>query len=160
MKAPRIVTTAARQLAGMRISTTLTSNDTPELWRRFRTMLSEHGRNNPDRFYSIQDYGAGFRMEQLTPATTLEKWAAIDAGDWADIPQPIETYTLAGGDYAVFIHKGLPSAFPQTAQYIFGVWLPQSGYQLDDRPHFEVLGPNYRPNDPHAEEEVWIPIKR
>lgn len=44
-------------------------------------------------------------------------------------------------------------------RYIFGTWLPASGYVLDDRPHFEVLGPGYRPDDPEAEEDIFIPIR-
>lgn len=42
---------------------------------------------------------------------------------------------------------------------IFGVWLPASGYTLDRRPHFEVLGEKYKNADPNSEEEIWIPIK-
>ncbi|WP_339791455.1 GyrI-like domain-containing protein [uncultured Imperialibacter sp.] len=44
-------------------------------------------------------------------------------------------------------------------EYIFGTWLPASAYDLDDRPHFEVLGDNYKNNDPTSEEEIWIPIR-
>jgi predicted transcriptional regulator YdeE len=29
----------------------------------------------------------------------------------------------------------------------------------DDRPHFEVLGKNYKNNDPVSEEEIWIPVR-
>ena len=45
-------------------------------------------------------------------------------------------------------------------KHIFGRWLPQSEYELDDREHFELLPEGYSPVDPEAEEEVWIPIKR
>jgi AraC family transcriptional regulator len=38
-------------------------------------------------------------------------------------------------------------------------WLPNSAYALDDRPHFEALGEQYKNNDPNSEEEIWIPIK-
>lgn len=38
-------------------------------------------------------------------------------------------------------------------------WLPASDYNLDNRPHFEVLGEKYKNNDPTSEEEIWIPIK-
>ncbi len=62
---------------------------------------------------------------------------------------------LKGGLYAVFIHKGLPQDFPGTAQYIFGSWLPNSEYELDQREHFELLGSKYKTNDPTSKEEVW-----
>jgi AraC family transcriptional regulator len=31
-------------------------------------------------------------------------------------------------------------------------------FEVDDRPHFEILGIRYRNNDPNSEEEIWIPI--
>jgi AraC family transcriptional regulator len=48
---------------------------------------------------------------------------------------------------------------PKTFQYIFGTWLPNSEYVLDNRPHFEILGEKYKNDDPTSEEEIWIPIK-
>jgi AraC family transcriptional regulator len=44
--------------------------------------------------------------------------------------------------------------------YIFTRWLPASGYQLDNRPHFEILGDKYKNNDPESEEEIWIPVRK
>jgi len=71
----------------------------------------------------------------------------------------MESYTLTGGLYAVFIHKGAASTGPKTFKYIFGTWLPNSDFILDNRPHFEILGKKYIHEDPDSEEEVWIPVK-
>jgi len=70
----------------------------------------------------------------------------------------METLVLPGGLYAVFEYKGL-STDNSIFQYILGTWLLNSDYDLDDRPHFEVLGDKYKNNDPTSEEEIWIPIK-
>ena len=96
----------------------------------------------------------GFR-----PDAAFEKWAAVEVADQAEIPFGMEPYALSGGKYAVFIHKGPASAAPKTWEYIFGTWLPESEYALDNREHFEILAEDYRPNDPDAVEEVRIPIK-
>lgn len=32
-------------------------------------------------------------------------------------------------------------------------------YEIDFRPHFEILGEKYKNNDPGSEEEVWIPVR-
>jgi AraC family transcriptional regulator len=69
----------------------------------------------------------------------------------------MDCLSLTGGLYAVFYYRG-SSADPSIFQYIYGEWIPKSHYQLDDRPHFEVLGTNYKSNDPTSEEEIWIPI--
>jgi AraC family transcriptional regulator len=71
----------------------------------------------------------------------------------------METYILANGLYAVFQYKGLSSGSAAFYQYIYSDWIPNSEYQIDNRPHFEVLGEKYKNNDPTSEEEVWIPIK-
>ncbi|MBK8342237.1 MAG: GyrI-like domain-containing protein [Bacteroidetes bacterium] len=65
---------------------------------------------------------------------------------------------IPAGKYAVFYYKGLNTDH-SIFNYIFQDWIPQSGYQLDDRPHFDVLDERYKNNDPESEEEIWIPIK-
>ena len=70
----------------------------------------------------------------------------------------MQTLILEEGTYAVFDYKGSGND-NRIFEYIFGTWLPQSEYELDKRPHFEVLGEKYKNNDPDSEEEIWIPIK-
>jgi AraC family transcriptional regulator len=68
--------------------------------------------------------------------------------------------TIPAGTYAVFKHKGIASDFFRTSQEIFGTWLPNSNYILEDRPHFEIMDNNYKgPNDSESEEDVYIPIR-
>jgi AraC family transcriptional regulator len=92
------------------------------------------------------------------PTNEFEKWATVEVTNFESVPTEMETFSLAGGLYAVFDYKG-SSNDPSIFQYIFGTWLPSSEYLLDDRPHFEVLGDKYKNNDPNSEEEIWIPIK-
>jgi AraC family transcriptional regulator len=66
---------------------------------------------------------------------------------------------LFEGLYAIFLHKGPASQGLKTYNYIFLNWLPESGYVLDDRPHFAIMGPKYLHEDPASEEEIWIPVK-
>jgi AraC family transcriptional regulator len=71
----------------------------------------------------------------------------------------MDRHRLRGGRYAVVVHEGPASTFAETMRYIFVTWLPASGYQLDQREHFEVLTKDYDPTSPDAREEVWVPIK-
>ena len=88
----------------------------------------------------------------------FEKWATVEVTDFENVPNEMETFTLTAGLYAVFDYKG-SSTNNSIFQYIFGVWLPNSVYLLDDRPHFEVLGDKYKNADLDSEEEIWIPIR-
>ena len=88
----------------------------------------------------------------------FEKWACVEVSHFAKIPQGMEALTLQDGLYAVFKYTG-SSNDPRIFEYIYGTWIPDSGYILHHRPHFEVLGNKYKNNDPHSEEEIWIPIQ-
>lgn len=82
----------------------------------------------------------------------------MEVRDYNEIPDGMEPFELPGGLYAVFDYKG-SSSDPRIFQYIFSEWLPNSEYQLDNRPHFEVLGEKYKNNDPESKEEIWIPVR-
>jgi AraC family transcriptional regulator len=158
MHPPTLTTTPPRRLVGIRIQTTLAENRAAELWRRFRPRVAEiHNRLGAD-FFDVKRYGPEMTNGQFSPTTVFEKWAAVEVEGHADIPEGMQPLELPGGLYAVFVHHGPATAFARTYQYIFGTWLPTSGYRLDERPHFDVMGPRYRPDDPEATEEIWVPV--
>jgi len=149
-----------KKLVGKNLKMSLANNKTFELWQSFRQRQTEIKNNVSSNLYSIQIFQPAFDLKNFTFHTEFEKWAAIEVASFDEVPEDFQTYVLKGGLYAVFIHKGTPESFPQTWQYIFHQWLPQPGYELDDREHFEMLGEKYKRNDPTSEEEVWIPIRQ
>ena len=90
---------------------------------------------------------------------SFEKWAAVAVSSVDPSPAGMDTLRL-NGTYAVFDFQSTPAEFGNAIQYILSIWLPQSDYQLDERPHFELLGEKYKRNDPLSEEEIWIPIRK
>ena len=50
---------------------------------------------------------------------------------------PLERITIAGGEYAVLLHKGPYDGLAAAYKWFFGVWLLQSGRELRDAPPFE-----------------------
>lgn len=104
----------------------------------------------------MQIYGISY-FKELKPESEFEKWATVEVSDFENVPDNMETFLLREGLYAVFDYKG-SSSDGSIYEYIFWQWLPNSPYQIDDRPHFEVLGKKYKNNDPSSEEEIWIPI--
>lgn len=143
----------------MRRRMSLSNHKVRELWQGFRPRVGEIADRLGSDFFSIQHYPEDFKMADFRPTTEFDKLAAVEVSSYDKIPEDMESYELAGGKYAVFIHHGPASAFAKTFQYIYNVWIPNSEYELDKRDQFEILGPNYRPDDPDAEEEVWIPIR-
>lgn len=156
---PRIETLAPTKLIGLRMKMSLVENKTRELWQSFMPRRSEVQNRLTSDFISMQVYG---HIPELpfNPHIPFEKWATVEVANFDDRPSGMETYTIEGGTYAVFNHKGPASSAPRIMQYIFGEWLPNSKYELDHREHFERLPEDYDPTDPNAEEEIWIPINK
>jgi AraC family transcriptional regulator len=155
---PRIETFTGKRYVGKRIIMSFYDNRTVELWKNFMPRRREIENNIGTDLYSIEVYTPQF-FDNFNVSAEFEKWAAIEVTDFRTIPDEMETITLPDGLYAVFVHKGPASSGPETYQYIFGTWLPNSGFLLDNRPHFALMGQKYKKEDPNSEEELWIPIK-
>lgn len=155
---PRIETLEDKKLVGHKLKMSVTNNKTGQLWRSFAPKIKDiKNRLSADKI-SMQVYDASYHRE-FNPNNEFEKWATVEVADFSDTPEEMEIFNLKGGEYAVFDYKG-SSNDSSIFQYIFMTWLPNSEYQLDDRPHFEVLGEKYKNNDPTSEEEIWIPVKK
>jgi AraC family transcriptional regulator len=153
---PRIEILSEKKLVGKRLKMSLAENKTFELWRNFMPRRNEIKNNLTADLFSMQVYDDAAYFQSFNPNAIFEKWAAVEVSDFENIPEGMESYILAGGKYAVFQQKGFST---EIFQYIFGTWLPNSNYELDNREHFELLGEKYKNNDPNSEEEIWIPIK-
>jgi AraC family transcriptional regulator len=154
---PRIEILVGKKLVGRRLVMSLEDNKTGELWRGFMPRRKAVQNSMGTELYSLQVYDP-FYFDDFSPDKEFEKWAAVEVTDFDTVPDEMETFTLKGGLYAVFLHKGA-STDTTTFQYIFTTWLPNSDYLLDNRPHFELLGEKYKNADPDSEEEIWIPVK-
>jgi AraC family transcriptional regulator len=155
MLIPRIQTLLPKKLIGKRLQMSFVNNRTPELWRSFMPRRKEIQNAVGTDLFSVQNYGSKNPFEDFNPETIFEKWATVEVIDFDNIPEGLEAFTLQEGLYAVFDYKGNS---PEIFQYIFQTWLPNSDYELDRRPHFEILGEKYKNNDPDSEEQIWIPI--
>ncbi len=147
-----------KKLIGKKMAMSFALNTTADLWKSFMPRRKEILHGVGHELYSLQLYPKHF-FENFNPNASFDKWAAMEVSDVSTVPQDMEVMTLLAGEYAVFSYKG-PAGSPLPFQYIFQTWLPASGYELDTRPHFEVLGEKYKNNDPDSEEEIWIPVRR
>jgi AraC family transcriptional regulator len=153
---PRIERSNEKKLVGKKLSMSLADFKIGELWKMFLPRKKAISNNLTNDLISMVVYPSRY-FEDFKPSNEFERWAAVEVSDFETIPDDMENFTLASGLYAVFDYKG--SDANSIFKYILGEWLPNSDYQLDDRPHFEVLGEKYKNNDPNSEEEIWIPIK-
>jgi AraC family transcriptional regulator len=155
---PRFETIDAKVIAGQRLNMSFSENKTGALWQSFMPRRAKIKNPVNSFFYSLEVYPSGF-FDDFKPTNEFEKWAGVEVKDDAEQPGGIELLTIPAGQYAVFTHRGPASAGPKTYQYIYGVWLPNSDYIIDDRPHFALMDEKYKHEEPDSEEDIYIPVK-
>lgn len=154
----RIVKSKERKLIGLSQEMCLIDNGTFNLWKNFRERSKEVLNRSSDDFISLQEYPVDY-FKAFSPANRFVKWACVEVENLEFVPEKMNSLIVESGLFAVFNYKGTAQNVQAFFQFIYGEWIPNSDYILDDRPHFEVLGVKYKNNDPNSEEEVWIPIR-
>jgi len=155
---PKIEIIDDKKLIGQRLKMSFADYKIGELWRRFGPKRKEITNNLNNDLISLVVYEPT-HFTDFKPTNEFERWATVEVENYNNVPPEMETFDLQGGLYAVFEYKGL-NTDNSIFQYILGTWLPNSDFELDNRPHFEILGERYKNNDPESEEEIWIPIKK
>jgi len=154
---PRIETISQKKLVGTFLEMSLIDNKTFELFSSFMPEKKHIENAVSTDVYEVMVYDES-HFKSFNPSKVFTKWASVEVSGFDVIPEKMGSYTLEGGLYAVFNYKGLAKDFGGLMRYILTEWLPSSKYQLDERPHFNVLGDTYKHNDPASEETVYIPI--
>ncbi|MCT4562401.1 MAG: GyrI-like domain-containing protein [Crocinitomicaceae bacterium] len=143
-------------ILGMNTELSLAKNTTSDLWRSFRSYAA-YQQWNIDEYLDINIYPENY-FDSFSPENKFIKWAGISA-NLVPRSTDLSTLKIPPGKYAKFHYRGL-SNDPAVFQYIFQEWLPSSKFKLDNRPHFMILGPKYKNNDPQSEEDIYIPIRK
>ena len=108
-----------------------------------------------------QTFGIGNADPTITPAENLRYDACITFSRAVQPEGDIRTQTIAGGRYAVFLHKGAYAGLSDVYRSIFAGWLPSSGCNLRNCPCFEkYLNRDPRRTKPeNLRTEIWVPVK-
>lgn len=157
---PRLVKTEDILIIGMRAQMSFQNinEETGKLARQFMPRRKEVQNRVDSHTFSLQNYNH-FDFKAFNPSLTFEKWVGVEISDASFVPEGMELLTIPAGNYLVFNYKGSAQGFPQFWQQLHGQWLPNSEFDLDNRPHFEKLPEGYNPMNPESEEEVWVPVK-
>lgn len=154
----RIEIIEKKLLVGKHVEMSYINDGTMALWQSFMPARQQIQNRVDSSYYSMQIYPSRFDYSSFNSDIKFTKWAAVEVADHDHIPSQMEGYTLEAGTYGVFTHVGPASKFEQSIRYIHEIWLPESGYEIDERERFEILGEGYNPLDEKATEEIWIPI--
>lgn len=145
-------------LFGLKKRMSYADNKTWELWNSFMPKQKEIPTKINTDLYSVEVYDENYFIE-FDATKKFEKWAAVEIRNSPGTDSGLEQLIIPKGLYAVFLHKGPGADGHKTYEHIFNNWLPSSGYWIDHRPHFAIMGEKYINDNPLSEEEIWIPIK-
>ena len=97
----------------------------------------------------------------ITPGDKIRYDACITMRETVTPEGEVGIQTIAGGRYAVFVHKGPYTTFDRTYDHIMARWYPESGENLRDLPCFEVyLNRDPRRTKPeNLRTEIHVPIE-
>lgn len=150
---PKIITLKEKKVIGMSSEMLIHQHQKiVELWKRFMPRKHEIKNVLNQELIALQNYTHFGNFDK-----PYQIWAVIEVSEISSVPNDMESYIIPEGVYAVFPHKGMNAS--ETYQKIMSEWLPNSGYAIDDRPHFQVMGEKYKNGSPDSEEDFYIPIK-
>lgn len=108
----------------------------PRMWERLMAWADGQGYSDPPRTM----YGLSHDSADLT-APEKCRYDACIAVDETFRPQgEIGVQAVRGGRYACTVFHGLPTEIHAAWMRLWSDWLPDSGYQADDRPCIELYG--------------------
>ncbi len=144
---------------GMSIMNSVVNNKNFELWSSYMPRRNELKAISSDLF-AIQRYDIGHFVREFNPEAEFEILAMQEVSNGSDTPVGMTKLEIPNGDYAVFNYKGTGADFAPMAIAIYSKVIPESAYNVDERPHFQIMGANYYGQEnPESEEEIWVPIK-
>ena len=157
---PEFVHRDSFAVVGLRGETTLADNRIPELWDRFFPRRGEIRHRIGEANYGICEYSSPkFPGDVFTDETRFHTIVGVEVSDTADIPEGMSLRQMQESEYAVFEHRGSLRRLRDTYDYIYGVWLPNSEYELGMSDDFELYDERFLGMD---EEEslmlIYIPV--
>jgi AraC family transcriptional regulator len=149
---PRFVNSKALLLVGMSAHYSCESSaGVPSQWQRFLP----HFGNVPGQL-NQKAYGAMYNFDDLD---NFDYLCGVEVADFTRIPQGWTHLRIPEQRYAVFTHAGHVSAIRQTWNAVWNAWLPTSGHDVADAPHFELYDETFDPQTGMGGLELWVPIR-
>ncbi|MCD7968913.1 MAG: helix-turn-helix domain-containing protein [Alistipes sp.] len=150
---PRITSRGTFQLSGIRAHDPLGNNKAfIDAWDRLRELTGTGcGQGEGKEFILLSR-----DRSTITRPENYDIYACISS-PYKD--RRLVKFTVEGGNFAVFTHRGPYSGLNAVYCHIYRWWLPFSGYRLRDTYYFERF-PEPFPADGQPVTEIWIPIEK
>jgi AraC family transcriptional regulator len=150
---PEIITQPATKLVGISAQYNSADLNLERLWSAFRPY-----RNSIANQVGNDAFGIYECYEEHDDDVSFSYICAVAVSNFEQIPKGMATRELPEQLYAKFTHKGPIANLDHTLKYIWGTWLPKSGYEYVEKPDFELYSPRLTPQGPERILYLHIPV--
>ncbi|MBB2479378.1 AraC family transcriptional regulator [Bacillus sp. APMAM] len=153
---PKIVVKDPFTVIGLTCSTTLTESKVPALWEEFLTRVNEiKDKVSPNVMMGISE----FSTNHIDGAFTYIACVPVHHTDF--IPEGMVCKSIPKREYVVVTHKGKLDELGHAFDFIYGSWLPKSGYDLEEADDFEIYDERFKGADNEdSQVDIYIPIRK
>jgi AraC family transcriptional regulator len=124
-------------------------------WADFKARIHEIPyRSNQERIGAVVSTELDLRNEQLT------YFSGVEVDQVENVPEKMLTLKLQKGLYARFESSTLSEKNGHLMDYIYGIWLPSSGYQRAPGYDYEIFDHRYVVTDPKSVSNFFVPIEK
>ncbi|MBW6467434.1 MAG: effector binding domain-containing protein [Brevefilum sp.] len=155
---PKFITKPGFAVMGLRYFGKNEKGEIADLWGSFNQRVAELG-GLP---YETGEAAIGLCItpEDAPPDTGFEYVAGFPVSQVEDIPAGFVVRQVPDYTYAVFAHRGDLASLGKTYEYIYEVWLPQSGYQLAAKIDFEYYDQDFKDFAPDSVFYIYVPVQK
>jgi AraC family transcriptional regulator len=127
-----------------------------EAWKKVCTWAGARGLIGPNTKF----IGISHDDPDVTPADKCRYDACVTVPRGTKGSGEVNITTLPGGKYAVYHFEGQPQEIKAAYNFMYGKWMPKSGYQPVDSPCYEIYlnDPNKDPEGKHIF-DMGVPVK-
>lgn len=152
---PKIIVDKEFKIIGLKKLIKPESEAIPDLWSNFFSRRYEiKSEVKPDVALGLSEY-LNIKID-----SEFNYCACVEVTDFNGIPKGMIAKTISPSKYAVFTHKGPMTERNKTLNYIYGTWLPGSGYELAETDIIELYDSrSIDISSPNCEFDIYIPLK-
>lgn len=154
---PKFVETEEFKIIGMMANfNDDTKKGIPDLWNIFAPRMGEVTAR-------IEGTTYGVCFPTALDDENFDYMAAVPVENFGTVPEGMVARTVPAHKFAVFTHKtgedSLHNDLQKSVQYIWGTWLPNSGYEHAKVPDFELYDERMDPMTGKGEFDLYLPVK-
>ena len=127
--------------------------EAPKLWHEFNLRRKEITNRIRALSYGIAISEEGDMLDEKMTYFAGVRVTSLDA-----IPANLNTLTIPSQQIAMFKKVGHETSSHLTIDYIYGIWLPNSGYKRGQGYDYEIFGPEFSLENSNSVSTYCLPI--